>query len=82
MNHIYTQLIDDVSGKTLVSVKDAEIKDKKITKTERAFAVGKLLAEKAMSAKIKTAVFDRRQFKYHGRVKAVADGVREGGLKI
>ena len=82
LNHIYAQLIDDISGRTLASVRDTEIKDKKLSKTERALATGKLLAQKAASAKVKTAVFDRREFKYHGRVKAVAEGAREGGLNI
>jgi large subunit ribosomal protein L18 len=82
LSHIYAQLIDDTAGKTLVSAKDGELKDKKLTKIEQASAVGKILAAKAQAAKISEAVFDRGRFKYHGRVKALAEGVREGGLKI
>jgi len=76
------QLIDDKSGKTIVSASTKELKAGKNTKTEQAFAVGGLLAKKAKDAKITSAAFDRRFYKYHGRVKAVADGAREGGLKI
>ena len=120
--HIYAQLIDDEKGKTLISVKDNEIKvskpasrlkepafakasasakasadksadksagrqkdDKKEIKTRKAviaFEVGKLVAQKAFKNKIEKIVFDRGIYKYHGRVKAVADGAREGGLKF
>jgi len=79
--HIFVQLIDDASGKTLVSAKDQEVKIGK-TKTDKAFEVGKLLGAKAKTAKITEAVFDRGQFRYHGRVKAIAEGAREAGLKI
>lgn len=82
LQHIFVQLIDDVNGRTLVSAKDAEIKAGKMNKTEVAAAVGKLIAEKAQAAKISQAVFDRGQFRYHGRVKAVAEAAREAGLKI
>lgn len=82
LKHIFVQLIDDVNGRTLAAVKDTDIKGAKMTKTEVAAAVGKLLAEKAQAAKISQAVFDRGQFKYHGRVKAVAEAAREAGLKI
>ncbi|MFA6594499.1 MAG: 50S ribosomal protein L18 [Candidatus Buchananbacteria bacterium] len=81
LSHIQAQLIDDVSGKTLVAATDREIKAK-AGKTDKAQAVGKLLAEKAKTLGIATAVFDRGRFKYHGRVKALAEGAREGGLKI
>ena len=74
----YAQLIDDASGKTLAAAHD--MKAKKGTKLERAMAVGTELAEKATKAGITTCVFDRNGYKYHGRVKAVADGAREGGL--
>lgn len=80
LKHMRAQVIDDVSGKTLVSAGDHEIKEKTKGKTEIATAVGKLLAEKATKAGIKTVVFDRRSFRYHGRVKALADGARENGL--
>ena len=82
---IYVQLIDDQSRKTLVAVssgvKDISA-DKKITKIEQAKLVGKLMAEKALEKGISTVVFDRNGYLYHGRVKAFADGAREGGLKF
>ena len=81
LSHIYAQLIDDEAGKTLVSAKDIEVKGGK-TKTEKAVLVGKLLAEKALAAKITMAVFDKGPCKFHGRIKAIADGAREAGLKI
>ncbi|MBD3251781.1 50S ribosomal protein L18 [Candidatus Uhrbacteria bacterium] len=83
--HISAQLIDDASGKTLVSASDRELDKKTATDlkpVERAAAVGKLVAKKAAEQKISTAVFDRRDKRYHGRVKALADGAREGGLKF
>jgi large subunit ribosomal protein L18 len=82
LEHIYAQLIDDSSGKTLVSAKDSEIKEKLKTKTDKSLAVGKLVAEKALAQNIKEAVFDKGVCKFHGRVKAVAEGAREQGLKI
>ena len=83
--HIYAQLIDDQQGKTLTSAKDLEIKDLKAKndlsgKQAKAFSVGELIAEKAEKLKIKTIVFDRGGYKYHGRVKALADGARSKGL--
>ena len=81
LSHIYAQLIDDVSGKTLASAKDTEIV-KKATKSEKSAEVGKLLAQKAVKVGISEVVFDRGSYKYHGRVKALADGAREGGLKF
>ncbi len=80
--NLILQLIDDINGKTLVSVTTKELKDEKKTKTAKALEAGELLAKKAKDAKISSAVFDRRFYKYHGRVKAVADGVRNGGLKV
>ena len=78
------QLIDDSTGKTLCFAKSAEVKgvkaEGKTTKVAEAFAVGKALAEKAKSMGVTKAVFDRGGYKYHGRVAAVADGAREGGL--
>lgn len=79
LRHISVQLIDDVHGTTLASARDTEISGNK-TKTEIARAVGTLVAERALQAKIKTVVFDRRGNAYHGRVQAVADGMREKGL--
>ena len=80
---IYAQLIDDNSGKTLVSASSREKGvDAKGTKTEVSAAVGKAIATKAIAAGIENIVFDRNGFVYHGRVKALADGAREGGLKF
>jgi large subunit ribosomal protein L18 len=82
--HIYVQVIDDTTGRTLVA---ASTKDRTLassldgkTKTERAQAVGKLVAERAKDAGIDKVVFDRGGYKYHGRVQALADAAREGGL--
>ncbi|WP_326982008.1 50S ribosomal protein L18 [Chryseobacterium sp. MYb264] len=80
---IYAQLIDDISGKTLASASSREKGvDAKGTKTEVSVAVGKAIAVKAAAAGIENIVFDRNGFVYHGRVKALADGAREGGLKF
>lgn len=81
--YIYAQVIDDAKGKTLVDV-SAESKEihKAKTKVVAAVEVGKLLAKKALEKKIKEVVFDRNGYQYHGRVKGVADGAREGGLKL
>lgn len=81
-SHIYVQLIDDASRKTIVSVKDSEIDKAKKDKTTLAKEVGSLLAQKAIEKKIKEIVFDRGGYRYHGRVKALAEGAREGGLKF
>lgn len=80
---IYCQVIDDVNGTTLLaaSSKDAGIASDS-NKTEQAKAVGKSLAERALSKNITGVVFDRNGYLYHGRVKALADGAREGGLKL
>lgn len=80
LKHIEVQLIDDKQGKTLVSAKDRDIKSDKKNKVDISFEVGKLIAKKAIEKKIEKIVFDRGGNKYHGRVKAVADGAREGGL--
>jgi large subunit ribosomal protein L18 len=86
VNHIYAQVIDDLQGKTLVtaSTLDEEIsKDtKKKNKTGRAEMVGTLLAKRAVEKKIQEVAFDRGGFKYHGRVKALAEAARKGGLKF
>jgi large subunit ribosomal protein L18 len=76
---IYCQVVDDLRGHTLVSATSAGCTG---TKTEQAAAVGKLIAERALAAGIKTVVFDRGGYLYHGRVKALADGAREGGLQF
>ena len=80
--HIYVQLIDDVEARTLAAASDAEGSIGGSDKTERAKAVGKLIAERAKAAGVEAAVFDRGGRQYHGRVAAVADGAREGGLTI
>lgn len=76
--HIYVQIIDDAINKTLAAESDLKIKSGK--KSERAMQVGESLAKKALAKKIKKIVFDRGGFLYHGRVKAVAEGLRKGGL--
>lgn len=76
----YAQLVDDSSGKILIAAHDMKVT--KGTKVERAKAVGAEIAEKATAKGIKTCVFDRNGYKYHGRIAAVADGAREGGLKF
>ncbi len=81
LKHIYVQLIDDTKGKTLLAGSDHEISGKK-NKTEVAFMLGEKIAEKAKEKKIKEVVFDRGGNIYHGRIKAVADGARKGGLKF
>lgn len=80
--HIYGMLVDDTVGKTLISVADKTMTKKDMTKIEKAHAVGKLVAERAGKEKIKQVVFDRAGYHYHGRVKALAEGAREGGLKF
>jgi large subunit ribosomal protein L18 len=79
---MYLQLIDDVSGKTLANAITKEIKAQKLNKTEMAAALGKLLAEKAIAKKISKVVFDKGSYKFHGRVKAAAEGARAAGLKF
>jgi len=78
---MYLQLIDDSSSKTLVSASSRELKEKG-KKIEISFNLGKLIAQKAKKQKIESVVFDRGSYKYHGRVKAVALGAREGGLNF
>jgi len=80
--HIYVQLIDDDSAKILMGASDKDFKGSKENKTGIAKEVGKIIAKKAKEMKIEEAVFDRGGIVYHGRVKAVAEGAREGGLKF
>ncbi len=84
--HIFTQIIDDTRGHTLVaaSTLEAEIRSRaaQLNKTEEAKAVGLLLAQRALSQGIKRVVFDRGGYKYHGRVAALANAAREGGLEF
>ncbi len=81
---ISVQLIDDLSGKTLVatSSKVKEIAEKSVSKIEQAELVGTAIAEKALAAGISNVVFDRNGYLYHGRVKSLADAARKGGLKF
>ncbi len=83
-SEIYAQVVDDKSGKTLASASSSEKEFKKAngTKTEMSKMVGKAIAEKAKSAGISKVVFDRSGYLYHGRVKALAEGAREGGLQF
>jgi large subunit ribosomal protein L18 len=86
LKHIYAQIIDDTAGHTLVSTStlDPDIRDQLpgLSKTEQAELVGRRLAEKALSSGVKRVVFDRAGYLFHGRVKALADASREGGLEF
>jgi large subunit ribosomal protein L18 len=79
--HIYVQVIDDATGKTLAAASSAEVKTKG-KKVETAKEVGKIIAGKAMAKNVKAVKFDRGGFAYHGRIKALAEGAREGGLEF
>ena len=81
---IYAQLVDDVTGKTIAaaSSRDKKIDTAKATKIEVAALVGKAIGEKALKAGVETIAFDRGGYLYHGRVKSLADGAREAGLKF
>ena len=96
--HVFVQFIDDETGKTVLGGKLAKnfahaevladkqeprVKNKaKVTKVEKAMKIGEMFAEKAKEIRISKVVFDRGGFKYHGRIKAVADGLRKGGIKM
>lgn len=85
LKHIYGQIFDEKEKRVIFSVSDKNLSEKERkgkTKTEKAFLVGKLLAKKALEKGIKEVVFDRGGYKYHGRVKALAEGAREGGMKF
>lgn len=86
LNHIYAQVVDDVEGHTLAaaSTLDEEVKKEVSgkTKTARSELVGSLIAKRALDRGVKKVAFDRGGFKYHGRVKALAEAAREGGLKF
>ena len=86
LKHIYAQIIDDESGRTLISAStlDPDIRERVVAlnKTQQAALVGKRLAEKALSSGVTKVVFDRGGYQYHGRVKALADASREGGLQF
>ncbi len=81
---IYAQLINDEIGKTIIAVspKDFSLVDGKKNKTEQAEILGKMVAERALAQKINKAVYDRRSYRYHGRIAAVAEAARKNGLKI
>lgn len=81
LTHIYAQLIDDTKGVVLANSSDLKAKDKG-NKTEKAKNIGTTLAEAAKAKNIVKVVFDRNGYKYHGRIKAVAEGAREGGLQF
>ncbi|MDH3335027.1 MAG: 50S ribosomal protein L18 [Rhodospirillaceae bacterium] len=82
--YIYVQVIDDVQGKTVAAASslEKEFKGKTGANSDAAIAVGKLIAERAIKAGIKDVVFDRGGYRYHGRIKALADAAREGGLQF
>lgn len=83
--HVYAQVVDDAAGRTLVSAATTEkdlSKDKQGANRATAEKIGRLIAERARAKKIEKAVFDRGGFLYHGKVKALADAAREGGLKL
>lgn len=79
---IYAQLIDDVSGKTILNTSSMEVEKSKNANVESSREVGRILAEKALVSGITAIVFDRGGYLYHGKVKALAEGAREGGLKF
>jgi large subunit ribosomal protein L18 len=82
--HIYAQIVDDTAGRTLASAStlDAAVRGEKTAKTQAAKRVGALVAERALAAGVTRVVFDRGGYAYHGRVAALADGAREGGLQL
>ena len=84
LNHIYAQVIDDASGRTLAaaSTADKDLKGSKSTKSEDAAVVGRLVAQRAKAAGVERVVFDRAGFRYHGRIKSLADAAREAGLEF
>jgi large subunit ribosomal protein L18 len=79
---VFAQLIDDDAGRTLASVQWTEAELRSLKPMEQASQAGKLLAERAKAAGVETAVFDRGGYQYHGRVRALAEGAREGGLQF
>ncbi|HSK52514.1 MAG TPA: 50S ribosomal protein L18 [Clostridia bacterium] len=84
LNHIYAQVIDDASGRTLAaaSTVEKELRGSTSTKSEEAAVVGRLVAERAKAAGVERVVFDRAGFRYHGRIKSLADAAREAGLEF
>lgn len=84
LRYIFAQLVDDDAGRTLVSISslNPEVRGQTMPKSESAKLVGKLMGQRALEMGIRQVVFDRGGFKYHGRVKALADGAREAGLQF
>jgi large subunit ribosomal protein L18 len=84
LNHIYAQVIDDTTGRTLAAASslEKELRSAGQKKTDEAKTVGRLIAERARSAGIEQVVFDRAGFRYHGRIKSLADAAREAGLEF
>ena len=84
LNHIYAQVIDDTSGRTLAaaSTVEKELRGSRSTKSEEAAVVGRLVAERAKAAGVERVVFDRAGFRYHGRIKSLADAARDAGLEF
>lgn len=88
LNHIYAQIVDDQTGKTIVQVGskgkdfDAQVGDKTVTKTEKSKIVGAMIADKAKEKGISAIVFDRKGYLFHGRIKALAEAAREKGLSF
>jgi large subunit ribosomal protein L18 len=82
LTHIYAQLVDDDAGTTLVAASSLDTKDAKGKRTELAKSVGTLLGDRAKQKGVTEVVFDRGGYRYHGRVKALADGVRAAGVKV
>ncbi len=82
LTHIYAQLVDDEAGRTLAAASTLDAKDAKGKRTEVAKAVGTLLGDRAKQKGVTEVVFDRGGYRYHGRVKALADGVRAAGVKL
>ncbi len=80
--YTFAQAINDKKNETIASVSELDLKEKKGTKTDKAKSLGIVMAEKLKKKKIEELIFDRGSFKYHGRVKALAEGLREGGIKF
>lgn len=81
LSHIYAQAIDDAKRVTIVAAKDVELK-LKAKKVDQAMALGELLGQKLSDKKISEIIFDRGSYRYHGRVKSVAEGLRKAGIKF
>lgn len=80
--YIFAQAIDDEKNETIAAVSEKDLKEKTGTKSERAKRLGVVMAEKLKKTKAEKIIFDRGSFRYHGRVKALAEGLREGGIKF